>query len=985
MSSAADLAVVGVQVTAVIVAHNGERWLPRLLSSLSESERSPDQIVAVDTGSADNSARLLADCVGDTAVTQVSAKTGFGEAVSRGLTAAAATTTPIDATQTRWIWLLHDDCAPAPDTLAKLLDVAATDEHIAVVGCGIRAWPRGRRLLEVGVTITGTGHRETGLEPGEQDQGQYYAARDSLAVSSAGMLIKRSVWDALQGLAPELPLFRDDVDFGWRVVKSGHRVVVAPGATLFHAEAATRGVRKIDNSSASPHRADRRAALFTLLANCSPWVLPWQYLRLAFGSAIRAVGYLLGKLPRASYDEMAATLFTLGRPDCIIAARFRRRHTSTDGRAAARELLPPWWTPYANGIDSVMSRFAEGLRDAAGTVAASANRMRRGTGDLEPLETGPVSDDMVSLPTGAGPVSWLRAHPLLCMTGLLVFCALIASRGLWGSGSLQGGALLPAPAGASHWWHDYVSGWHPVGLGSTTVMAPYVALLAVLSSVLFGNAELTVDLLMMFAVPLAGFGAFIATRRLVHGVGLRLWMAVTYALLPVLTGAFTTGHIGTVVGAIVLPWLVRAASPLAAQSAGPGWRAAWASGLMLAILAAFVPVAWLLAVALVVVAAGWHASWTRVAQLFLAVAIPVVLLMPWAARFVSDPTLFLTEAGTVDIPGSSVTGSGWRLLFGRFSATGAAPWWLTAGLLLAAVFAVARKDRRTRVVGAWVVIAAALVTAALMSAYLVAVPGTNLQAFGWLGFPVLVAQAGAVCAVGFAADGLRRSVGSGSFGWRQPLAAGLTVFAVLAPIAGLGWWVGVASHGELVRRAAVPLPAYMVEAMATGTGAKQTPLRVLVIHTAGPVIKYQLLTDDGVRLGDDSVTPTKPSAGLTNRVTNLLVEGSGHDLSRLSGLSIGYIVLPTPANQDLVARLDGLPGLTRASTSASVMSGWQVGAASAVSAARPTPHPVDAHRKWWLIGQLVAWLIVAVLAAPALDRRLGLKLDRAPGVQEARA
>lgn len=115
--------------------------------------------------------------------------------------------------------MLHDDCAPDANTLHELLVVATSDDRIAVVGPRIRAWPRAQRLLEVGVSISGTGHRETRLELGEYDQGQHDAQRDGLAVSTAGMLVRREVWNRLGGLDPRLPLFRDDVDFGWRVAR----------------------------------------------------------------------------------------------------------------------------------------------------------------------------------------------------------------------------------------------------------------------------------------------------------------------------------------------------------------------------------------------------------------------------------------------------------------------------------------------------------------------------------------------------------------------------------------------------------------------------------------------------------------------------------------------------------------------------------------------------------------------------------------------
>jgi hypothetical protein len=52
------------RVSAVIVAHDGERWLPHLLSSLDASTRMPDEVVAVDTSSGDGSAALLEAALG---------------------------------------------------------------------------------------------------------------------------------------------------------------------------------------------------------------------------------------------------------------------------------------------------------------------------------------------------------------------------------------------------------------------------------------------------------------------------------------------------------------------------------------------------------------------------------------------------------------------------------------------------------------------------------------------------------------------------------------------------------------------------------------------------------------------------------------------------------------------------------------------------------------------------------------------------------
>ena len=48
----------GVVVTAVLVSHDGARWLPAVLDGLADQTRPLDHVVAVDTGSTDESDRL---------------------------------------------------------------------------------------------------------------------------------------------------------------------------------------------------------------------------------------------------------------------------------------------------------------------------------------------------------------------------------------------------------------------------------------------------------------------------------------------------------------------------------------------------------------------------------------------------------------------------------------------------------------------------------------------------------------------------------------------------------------------------------------------------------------------------------------------------------------------------------------------------------------------------------------------------------------
>ena len=888
-------------VTAVIVSRNGERWLPALTKSLRESTRPADRLVGVDVGSTDRSRALLEEAC--SAVVPVSDAIGFGTAVQA---AVAETPAADDGAAEEWLWLLHDDCRPSPDALAALLQVASTDQRIAAVGGRLRAWPRARRLLEVGVTITGTGHREPGVELGEFDQGQHSRSRDVLAVSSAGMLVRRRVWEEMGGFDPELPLFRDDVDFGWRAARAGYRIVVAPSAVLFHVEAAARDVRPLTTRRGRrlrPHRLDRRAAVFVLLANCRTAAVIPQYLRLWLGSLLRALGYLLGKLPTAAVDEIAGTAAVLARPWRVAAARRRRRRTARVPAAAVRHLLPPWWTPYRNGWELLAGRVAERVRPDGAPSEPSGSALA----DEEAL-----TDDRHRL--------GVLRHPLAALAVACLVGGALASRGLWGSGLLQGGALLPAPVSPRAWQQLYVESWHPVALGSQAAPSPYVVALAGLGAVLLGKAWLAVDVLVLFAVPLCALGAYAGSRRLVAGRSARLWLAATYATLPVVTGAVPAGRLGTTVVAIGLPWLLAAVSPLLTSRAPGTWvRAAAATAFVLALLTAFAPLLWPMSAAAGAVGAVWCAVTRRRGQavaLVAAMAAPAALLLPWTARLLERPATFLTEAGRpVALTGSDPR---WQTVLGRIGAPDDAPWWLSLGIAVVAVLALLRSDRRTPVAAAWLVVAVALGTAAAVADRTVAVAGTAERVPVWLGVPILLALGAGLLAAAVAADGLVAAVRSGRFGWRQPLAAAAAVVGIVTSVGAFGWWVATAPRGDLTRTVATPLPAYMSDAMTS-----EAAQRVLVLDTTGDVVRYRLLAGDGVRLGDETVTPAE-DPGLRDLVADLLSAARPGDVERLADYGVAYVVLTSSQDAETAAALDALPRLTRASTDAGRLLGWQV-------------------------------------------------------------
>ena len=933
-------------VTALLVSNDGARWLPAVLAGLAGQRHRPDRVIAVDSGSSDATPTLLAEALGADAV--LSHPGSFPAAVAHAL----------PRIDTDWVWLLHDDLNPDPGALEALL--SAAEQHDAdVLGPKLREWPSLRRLLELGVTISGTGSRETGLERGEYDQGQHDEVREVLAVNTAGMLVRREVLEHLDGFEQALPLFGNDIDFGWRAARAGYRTVVVPDALAFHAEAAHRGLRRtaLMGRRTRSHRAEREAALFTLLANLPGRRLPLLAARLAVGSVLRMLGYLLARSPGLAGDEFAALLGTAGRIGRIRSARRARRALDEGRPGDVRRLLAPWWVPYRHGLDLLTD-----LAVAAGNERRAAAERRR---LARIAEGGPEAEEADALAPDTGLVARYLTSPVAL--GVTVFLVLT----LWGArdalGAVTGGALSPPPAGgASDWWALIASGWHELGQGTDAPEPAYLLPLALLGTLLGGSAAAAVSLVLLGAVPFAAWGAWRFGRVAAElGSGhaaspwLVGWAALAYAAVPVASGAWGQGRLGVVVSAALLPWLAHAALGFAAPGADRRWRAGWRVGLLLTVLTAFTPAAWpftaLVVLIGLLVGLGVARDAVRSRSVWgppvTAVLVPAVLLLPGVVGVLAHDlgAVFLEAGRPAPQPGPL------DLLAGRLGDP-SAPIWLGLLVLLPALAALARRRARLAVVAAWVLVAVAAVLAALLSRVEVALPAGPARP--GLGFLMVVAQAALLVAVLVAAHGLVTRITWAELGWRQGGLVLLVVAAVVGPLGGWAWWV-TGGGNQLADPPPSDVPAYMAQA---GDAEPTNGVLVLRGETATG-LTWQVRRDDGVTLGEDEILAlTRPDPVLDATVGALLSRPTPEVVARLADFGIAYLVLPPPYDGQVAATLDAASGLVQASAPDRDTRAWQVAepvAPDALAGTGPWWHP-------WLLGlQGAALVVVAVLCGPA--------------------
>ena len=900
-------------VTAVIVAHDGAAWLPHIAEALLGQTRPVQRVVAVDTGSRDRSGAVLAELLGRSVVFGMDRKTGYGAAIAHALRHRAANTNVpgpaglAPGERTEWVWLLHDDCEPAPDALEQLLRGAAEARSSAVLGPKVMDWADRRVLLETGITIDGAGRRITGIEPREVDQGQHDGDRDVMAVSSAGMLVRRDVWDQVGGFDPAMPLLRDDVDFCWRVHAAGHRVRVVTDAVVYHLEATARN-RRTPSAAPRPRRMDRHNALLTLLAN-----LPLGPALSALAgnlllSALRTVFFLLAKRPRAALDEFTGVGSVLGHPLQLAAARRRRARGRRAAYGRLRADLPPGHSVRRLAEFAASVFYTSTQIDTAGSHHATDD---------------PTDDDFMLVDNGLA--QRILTHPGVLLVAGLTIIALVAERSLLGAGTLTGGALTPAWGGAAALWHEYLQGFHPAGIGSATSAPPYVAVVAALATVLGGKPWLAIDVIMIGAIPLAGLTAFLATRRVTKSVLARVWAAVAYALLPVGMGAVAAGRFGSAVVFVLIPVIAVLAARIFTEAPRRARRAAWATGLVVAIAAAFVPLIWVVAVlaALLAAVVFRRSGRSMLLNLGITAVVPPVLLLPWTLDVATRPSLLFLEAGN-KVPGLATAALPARsLLLFSPGGPGLPPFWVTGGLALAALGALLLTARRSLVMAGWSVALLGLLVSIAVSRMLLTTDDASKRVVAWPGISLAIAAAGLVLAAVVAADALPAQLGEGR--WRRPAGLGvlfLIVAACSAPLLAAGSWVATGVRGPVGGAAAPVLPPFV--SVSSNTGQR---LRTLVLRAGHGTVTYEVLRGADPLLGaTDLAQPPAAQRTLDAVVSTLAAPGGGDAQNQgqaLAAMGIGYVLLPAPADTTLASTLNDVADL-RPVSKTSAFQLWRV-------------------------------------------------------------
>jgi GT2 family glycosyltransferase len=211
-------------LSVVVVAYRSGTSLQRCVRAVRET--APEaEVVVVDNGGADLGAEA-ARVIGD------GQNRGYAGGAQLGAEAATGET----------LVFLNQDTVVQPGALQQLA-AAVADPHVGIAMARLRLLDRPELLNSRGtaVHVSGIVWADGYGEPADS----LTAPEEVPAPSGAALAIRRDLFHELGGFSPELFMYLEDVELGWRARLRGLRVIVDPGADVLHEYEFSRNADKL--------------------------------------------------------------------------------------------------------------------------------------------------------------------------------------------------------------------------------------------------------------------------------------------------------------------------------------------------------------------------------------------------------------------------------------------------------------------------------------------------------------------------------------------------------------------------------------------------------------------------------------------------------------------------------------------------------------------------------------------------------------------
>ncbi len=249
------------ELSVVIVNLNGWKYLEPLLKSIQSSTTKSLEIVMVDNGSISDGKKIKSYCLKNKNCRLVNLHKNVGPAMARNIGAKNSTG--------KFLSFLDNDTLVDKNWAKTALSYFKKNKKVGVIQCKLLLENDHTKIDYVGEYLGSNGFLVQECPAGTKDIGQFQKTKKILAAKSAGMFIRRSVFEQIGGFDDDYFIYVEETDLGWRSWLAGWQAHYLPTSIVYHHFGTSSVILGLDKASTLAKFHGPKNYISTLVKNLS--------------------------------------------------------------------------------------------------------------------------------------------------------------------------------------------------------------------------------------------------------------------------------------------------------------------------------------------------------------------------------------------------------------------------------------------------------------------------------------------------------------------------------------------------------------------------------------------------------------------------------------------------------------------------------------------------------------------------------------------
>ncbi len=220
-----------VKNTAIaILNYNGEEILESYLpSTLHSSEKNVDYVL-IDNASTDGSVAFIKEWHSEYKLLEFTKNYGYAGGYNKGL----------QQINNKYVALINSDIRCTQNWLDPIIELMESDPTIGAVSPKIRSIEAPESFEYAGASggfmdyLSYPFCRGRIFSTVEKDSDQYNDPKEIFWASGAAMVVRKDIFDKLEGFDASYFAHQEEIDFCWRMKRAGYKVLVHPSSVVYH-------------------------------------------------------------------------------------------------------------------------------------------------------------------------------------------------------------------------------------------------------------------------------------------------------------------------------------------------------------------------------------------------------------------------------------------------------------------------------------------------------------------------------------------------------------------------------------------------------------------------------------------------------------------------------------------------------------------------------------------------------------------------------